>query len=187
MSREPDAPSVGNMEFVLDFEEDLGINFDINNGTKLAIGNAIADQIRKRSREEQRPFEGSTFAPYSEKYAKKKGVEVTDVDLTLFEDMLNSVSVTDIGHKTVTIGFDSTKELPKAFNHHTGDTVPARPFFGIEVGELEIIKASIQTRLKVDEETREVTRRQDAALKRAEDAAIKELVEQIAGELFDFG
>ena len=187
MARKPTNPSVDSMEFTLNFKEDMGLDFDLNNSTKIAIGNEIVKEIRNRTRREKRPFEGTAFAPYSEKYAEKKGVSVDDVDLTLLRDMLDSISITDISQDSVTIGFDSSREIPKAFNHHTGDTVPERPFFGVEEGELDKVARRLRSEINTSRDQDSERRRVQEETRRAEEEAIRQITEDLTRGLFEFG
>lgn len=91
---------------------------------------------------------GGKFEKYSPEYAAFKGS--TEVDLTLFGDMLNAIDSRVAGNKAV-LFIDPSDDLntKKAFNHQTGDTVPARPFFGLTTEEAREI--ADQTRRVVEE------------------------------------
>ena len=91
---------------------------------------------------------GGKFEKYSKDYAKFKGS--SEVDLTLFGDMLESIDSRVSGSKAF-IFVPPSDELntKKAYNHHVGDTVPARPFFGLTNDEAREI--ADQTRRVVDE------------------------------------
>jgi hypothetical protein len=81
---------------------------------------------------------GGSFAPYSEEYADKKGVSKDSVDLFLEGDMLDSLSY-EISDSNVKIYVDGDLQVKKGYNHHVGDTLKKRPWFGItpnEVGEI---------------------------------------------------
>lgn len=87
---------------------------------------------------------GRSFTRYSEEYAEQKGVSRGDVDMTLFGDMLLSVDAeTDSNSIKIFIPSD---EVPKSYNHITGDTVPKRDWFGITDSEAR----AIADRVKVD-------------------------------------
>ena len=81
------------------------------------------------------------FTQYSPEYAKMKGVSRKSVDLVLNGDMLSSfeessTSNPDIVKIMVKDSKDGVETL-KSYNHNTGDTVPARTYFGIN-GEKDI-------------------------------------------------
>jgi len=134
----------------VDFSTDLGINFEISEDTKSLIADAIVTQIKDRTQAGKPLGTGGKFIKYSEAYAAKKGVGINDVDLTLSEDMLNALVVDDIQDDTIQIMFDNDEVIARAFNHHTGDTLPKRPFFGIQKNELANIKREASTLIARD-------------------------------------
>lgn len=74
-------------------------------------------------------------SPYSKQYAdsldfKAAGKSKGKVNMTLTGDMLASIQVEDRPGNKIAIVIDGEKEILKAYNHLTGDTVPKRPFFG---------------------------------------------------------
>ena len=88
---------------------------------------------------------GGSFTPYSESYADKKGVSRDSVDLFLDGDMLGSLAhVVDPGAGTVEIFVNGDLEIKKGFNHHTGDTLPKRPWFGVTTQEVNSIVADFE-------------------------------------------
>lgn len=86
---------------------------------------------------------GGRFKAYSPEYADFKGS--SEVDLTLFGDMLSSVQ-TRISGSRVDLYVDPNDDLntKKSFNHHTGDTLPSRPFFGITDNEAQSIARQVK-------------------------------------------
>jgi phage gpG-like protein len=89
------------------------------------------------------------FKRYSEDYADFKGVSRSDVDMTLFGDMLLSVNG-DATRNGVRISI-SGDEASKAFGHMTGfrghPTIkngPKREFFGLTNDEAELIAEAVQ-------------------------------------------
>jgi hypothetical protein len=101
------------------------------------------ERINQRTLDGQ-TVNGGSFAPYSEKYAEAKGVSRNSVDLFLDGDMLDSLDY-DINEDTgtVTILINNDEVLPRAYNHHVGDTLPRRPWFGITPDEVEELTALI--------------------------------------------
>ncbi len=175
------------MELEIDFKSDLGLDFPVNNTLAKAIGDAAIKTIVKRTESGKRSDTGQKFKKYKASYAKSKGVGVGDVNLKLFGDMLDSLDVVEVGLDSVTIGFDSSAEKPKAFNHHVGDTLPKRPWFGIQKKELNKIKGEFSSRIRVESSREEEERKRIRARERAEEEAIEEIAEQIAGQVLNFG
>ena len=82
---------------------------------------------------------GDSFEPYSEAYAKKKGVSINSVDMVLTGDMLSSFedSQSKFQKNIVKVKIEDGDNTLKAYNHNVGDTLPARQFFGLkEVGSI---------------------------------------------------
>jgi hypothetical protein len=76
-------------------------------------------------------IDGIPFTPYSEKYAKRKGVTIEAVDLILTGKMLSSFEDSQAQKNVVKVKISEGKETLKAYNHCYGDTLPQRNFFGI--------------------------------------------------------
>lgn len=74
---------------------------------------------------------GSSFTPYSEDYAKKKGVSKESVDLVLSGEMLSSFEDAQTQKNIVKIKIAEGENTLKAYNHNVGDTLPKRQFFGL--------------------------------------------------------
>lgn len=84
---------------------------------------------------------GKSFKQYSEDYAKLKGVSRGAVDLTLMGDMLAGINgELDRGNIKLFIEED---QVPKAYNHNVGDTLPRRTFFGLTDSEIESIAGGL--------------------------------------------
>jgi hypothetical protein len=91
---------------------------------------------------------GSSFTPYSEDYAEKKGVGINDVDLFLDGDMLSSLDYEiDERSGTVTIKVLGDLQVKKGYNHHVGDTLPKRSWFGVTTDETELLIAQLDTEI----------------------------------------
>ena len=95
-----------------------------------------------------RDIDGDKFKNYNEEYAEKKGVGVSDVDLTLFGDMLLSMETERVGDK-IRLQIDGD-EAGKAYGHVSGfkghPTIkngPRRDFFGVSDNEAKQIADSI--------------------------------------------
>lgn len=93
----------------------------------------VADRIVERTAD-GKDINGKNFKPYSKKYADKKGVSVTSVDLILKGDMLRSIEPAPSDDDSVIIAIDE-KQTKKAYNHNVGDTLKKRTFFGLTKGK----------------------------------------------------
>lgn len=101
---------------------------------KTFFGELAIEQINTRTLDGS-TIHGGNFKRYSKEYADKKGVSRDSVDLFLEGDMLDSLEFTetDNGIKLFIGGADV--ETKKGFNHHVGDTLPKRPWFGVTTDE----------------------------------------------------
>ena len=93
--------------------------------------------------------DGKTFLPYSEEYAKKKGVSTESVDLFLTGKMLDAIEVVDSTTDTVSIGITEEEEAKKSFYHNV-DASKKREFFGITKNEAERIASKIKEEKKAE-------------------------------------
>ena len=84
---------------------------------------------------------GGKFQQYSEKYAEFKGSN--DVDLTLFGDMLDAVDA-GVNGSSVNIFINDELETKKGYNHHVGDTLPERPWFGLTEKEARDLAGQVK-------------------------------------------
>lgn len=108
---------------------------------KEAIAQDIIDFIIDRT-QSGKDVEGRSFKGYSKEYAESLefqafGKSKSEVNLTLSGQMLGTMDLIDTSGDSIIIGWTDAEESAKAFNHQTGDTVPARPFFGISERDLE--------------------------------------------------
>jgi len=88
---------------------------------------------------------GKNFAQYSEAYAERKGVTRDSVDLFLEGDMLDSLAYdTEKNSSKLKIIIDGDLETKKGYNHHVGDTLPKRPWFGVTSDEIKEIASKIK-------------------------------------------
>jgi hypothetical protein len=109
------------------------------------VAQAAIDRIIERTQSGQ-DADGNRFEPYTEAYAKKKGVSRNAVDMTLFGDMLENLEIIDETPQTVTLGFSDSLQNAKAFNHITGDTVTPRNFLGAVKKEGKLYQLSDEDR-----------------------------------------
>lgn len=94
--------------------------------------------------------------------AGKTGV----VNMTLSGDMIGALDILDESGSKFTYGLADDDEIPKAYNHQTGDTLPKRKWFGLTRDEF---RENILPKFKKD--ISDIKPRPDAA--RAQDAMIK--------------
>lgn len=118
----------------INLEELLGVSFRGKKDLRLAIAQAVIDAIVERT-EKGKDISGNEFAKYSKDYKASTTFKLlkdsTKPNMTLTGAMLASIDVLGDGPNTIRIGYRDNEETLKAFNHNTGDTVPARKFFGM--------------------------------------------------------
>lgn len=90
-------------------------------------------------------------APYSEMYSnspefKAFGKKKNKVNMKLTGSMLSSIDLVSEDSKKIRIGIDN-EEAPKAYNHMTGDTVPARPFLGLTSDDLDRVRDKYEKKI----------------------------------------
>ena len=140
------------IEQEIDLGEIFGIDATDAPALKNALAQAIIDHIVSRTQDGK----GMRFggygsgtglklkSPYSKEYQeslefKAAGKKATEVNMTLTGDMLASLDVISTRGNKIKIGISDDLQILKAFNHITGDTVPERPWFGVNRDELEQI------------------------------------------------
>lgn len=109
---------------------------------------------------------GRELAEYSEDYADKKGVDPSEVDMTLMGDMLLSIKRLSNRDK-LKFGITDDLEAKKSYNHNTGDTLKKRTFFGLTSQEQKEIANSIKRSPSTPGTVREVRRQRELTLKEA--------------------
>lgn len=119
-----------------------------NRDLKEYIGEAIIEYIRERTADgkgvkfnDDGRASSVNLKKYSKTYIdsdefKAFGKSKDQVNMTLTGDMLGLMDIVNVGKDSVTIGWNDDEQIPKAYNHIVGDTVPSRPFFGISKSEL---------------------------------------------------
>lgn len=127
----------------IDLGDVTGLDLSDYRGVKEAIGQAMVDHIRARTLD-NRSYEGGKLkSPYSKQYQKSlkfkaAGKSARDINMTLTGDMLASLDV-EMGKESAVRVIIDSEQVPKAYNHITGDTVPKRNFFGLKDKELTAI------------------------------------------------
>ena len=137
----------------LNLKEIFGFNFKGKDALKQAIGQAFIDRIVERTKSGKRVDGKKLKSPYSKMYAdsldfKAAGKSRGKVNMTLTGDMLRSIDVLEVGANTLKIGVDDPDEAAKAYNHQVGDTVPARPFFGVTNKLVDEVKKEFRDDLR---------------------------------------
>ena len=127
----------------IDLEDLTGIDLSDFRGVKEAIGQAIVDKILERTDANKAYGGGNLRSPYSRTYQhtlefKAAGKKPGDVNMRLTGDMLSSLDV-ESGDGSVVKVFIGDDQVPKAYNHIMGVTVPRRNFFGIAKTEMDDI------------------------------------------------
>ena len=105
-----------------------------------SFGEQAINRIIERT-QDGKTLDGKNFAAYSPEYAELKGSN--DVDLTLAGDMLLSVDSRFSG-SSVELFIDDELNTKKGYNHHVGDTLPKRPWFGLTDKEAREIANDIK-------------------------------------------
>lgn len=103
---------------------------------KEAIGVFLLDAIFNDTENATSPVNGRRFPALSSDYKKaKKGMGRKPIaNLRLFENMLPALKVRNT-QKGIKLEITSNKEIPKAYNHNVGDTLPQRQFLPDDGGE----------------------------------------------------
>lgn len=130
--------SINELSQTFDTKEIFGES--INTRTKREFAESVINLIQTRSNSGKTLFNGN-FKKYSKKYADFKGVSRSDVDMTLFGDMLGDLEY-EINGDIVKVKV-ADKDTPKGYNHQVGDTLPKRTWFGATSKDVKEIKSSI--------------------------------------------
>jgi len=154
--------SKNNVEQTIDLEDLFGVSFKGAPALKEAIGQKIIDRIVQRTEAgDSMTFNskgdgrvGKLKKPYSKSYVdstefKAHGKSKNKVNMKLTGDMLGLLDIKKQSGDSITIGWNKGDgQDAKAFNHSTGDTVPKRPFFGVNKKELDRIKKGFKSEVK---------------------------------------
>jgi hypothetical protein len=123
----------------------------------LAFGQALIDRMIDRTNSNQKlgggPFSGKA-STYSESYAeslefKAAGKSINDVNMELSGGMKSDVDILEASPTFLKIGLRDETETKKAYNHQVGDTLPARPWFGVTKSEVDDIKGDFESQLEL--------------------------------------
>jgi hypothetical protein len=166
------------IEQEIDLKEVFGIDLaEASRSFKESFAQSVIDLIVDRTERGQglrfdsrgRAQAVALKSPYSDEYAeslefKAAGKSKGRVNMTLTGDMLASVDVLGISGNKIRIGIEDGREVLKAFNHITGDTVPSRPWFGVSTKELDSLSEQFQAEGQIQKLRRPPTPLEDKAL-----------------------
>lgn len=141
----------------IDLKELFGKNFTGSTALKNAIAQDAIDMIIERTKSGKSVYGGNLKSPYSEAYAdslefKSFGKSKTQVNMTLTGNMLGTMDVLDDSGNKIKIGWNDGEESAKSYNHNVGDTVPKRPFFGLNSSDLNRLRDKYKDVVKNENE-----------------------------------
>lgn len=145
--------SNGSVSQTIDLKEVFGVSFKKSRSLQEQVTQKLIDKMKERVAAGVDRF-GEEMAPYSEVYkesfdyiaARKDGT----VNMKLTGDMLGSIDILESSGDKVTIGFVSSKENQKAYNHMMGEgNLPVRSFFGVTESEVEEVKSEFSQELDI--------------------------------------
>lgn len=135
--------------------DNSGHNVDIDVDLKEMFGNEISDPLLReeiglalvetiKERLDKGVFlNASADKTYSEQYKDSTEYIVANksnpANLQLSGEMLSNLQVIESASGKIKIGYTVPINQKKAFNHHTGDTVPKREFMGFRESEIKKI------------------------------------------------
>ena len=145
------------------------------------IGERIIEKIRERTLDGKGINGKNLKKPYSESYSKTPefkafGKSKSNVNMTLSGDMLGLMQIIEAEDGKIKIGWDDPEQTAKAYNHNAGDTLPKRPFFGLNNTETKELVRELRPEIKKAIEIKE--RDGDSAF----DKFASRLLEEIDGE-----
>lgn len=168
----------------------FGKNVELNREMRESVGQAIIDRIITRTQDMGVDKNGKNFAKYSKLYEKSLDFQAAGKDgkpnLTLFGDMLGSLTIIEQTPKTLTLGFKDSKENAKAYAHTTGfeghptiKSGPVRDFFGLPAKDLQEIAADYE------QDVDQVTRVNKAGDREAFEKEVLSIIDEINSEIGD--
>lgn len=149
----PPKTTLSKFQQEIDLDEIFGVDLSEDESLKEAIGQKIIDSMLERVGDGRGIGGIKLKAPYSKVYTetlefKAAGKSRGRVNMELTGDMLAAVDVISTDGNKIVIGIDDGDQIPKAYNHQVGDTLPKRPFFGFTKAELVKITSSFKSKIK---------------------------------------
>lgn len=117
-------------EVVWNYRLDLGgIPSEDREAAKAEVLDYLKDKVLDYLAQGKSPVTGGKFKPLSKEYKdeKSKISGSTLPNMELNGNLLAALETWDKGGDRIAIGWTDEDEVPKAFNHTTGDTLPERP------------------------------------------------------------
>lgn len=140
--------SIDEVSQKIDLSKEAGVDLSRDPNLVNQIGQEIIDYMLERTANGRGIGGVKLKSPYSKAYAdspefKAYGKTKNEVNMALTGDMLGSIDITNDSPDKLIIAIDGTDtDTKKAYNHNVGDTLPKRPFFGIDQSELDSIMAN---------------------------------------------
>lgn len=186
------AKPIGNLKLSLDevsqtinLSKEAGIDLSDDPALVNEIGQEIIDFMVDRAKDGRGLGGVKLKSPYSKEYSeslefKAFGKNKSEVNMTLRGDMLSSIDLVNDDPSKLKIAIAEDDEIPKAYNHNVGDTVPKRPFFGLDKSELEEILSNYESDFKSLREDKEETKKRIR-----EGSALNQLLNLVRGVAFN--
>lgn len=119
---------------------------DVTDDEKRMFLDLAVEYINNRTLDGKEVGNSKNFAAYTQEYADLKGVTRSNVDLFQDGDMLGALDGETLNGNKVRLEVEGSTQIKKGFNHHTGDTVPERPWFGLTRSEVKSIASNLPER-----------------------------------------
>ena len=151
--------SIDEVSQTFDLSEIFGVDTSGYPEIGMAFGQAAIDRIVDRTGDNKSRM-GNKLKGYSASYIasdafKDFGKSASDVNLELTGSMLSSVDITDFDGVILKIAVVGDTDTKKAYNHQVGDTLPARPWFGLTKKDIDEIAAQFDDDIAVIKEEME--------------------------------
>lgn len=126
----------------LDIDKLAGAKVSQDKVLARAIVQEVIDYTKKRVDSGKGYNQGQLKSPYSKVYQSSldfiaAGKSANDVNMKLSGDMIGSIDILEENGSKITYGLSDDSQIPKAYNHQVGDTLPKREWFGISDREFK--------------------------------------------------
>ena len=127
---------------------------------QVEIGLALTDKIEERLNNEG-PCGRTTYSQdYQDSVEFAVFNKTNRANLRLTGEMIDNIGVINNSEDRLTIGYSTELNSAKAFNHHTGDTVPRRAFMFLTPTELREVREQFSARLPAQQNETQTPDRQ---------------------------